>query len=366
MGLMDNIGNSFDNFGNTLKGIGNEVSSAWEETKKEFKQTSIAGTNTDLTNQMVPRPKVLAEKILKSKTVSCSITLPDPIWTKNSITSNTITIPFYMTEDFGFSLGNTWKPMIDQENAMETFKFFLDSMSMFSEHTQVSLQSQMMSSVSWKGSTFSGFNLGNCLFVSTNRNIDPSELIYKLCLSCLPIKVKDFQGAEPPALKLGRTVAKAGASLVGGLANLFTLDNFKDAVDKGVQNSQEMLEDVGMVAPYGFGLTKENGSTVKPINGTTVTFNVGDWFCAGDLVIENIDGIKFSKELIAPARMDNTKSKNDLYDPTAQGTNYGYPLYASCSIKLKPYCMIDVSMFRKYFKTRNKMNVLNVNNLFNL
>ena len=143
MGLMDNISNSFDNFGNTLKSIGNDVSSAWNDTKNEFEQTHIQGTNIDLTDQMLPKPKVLAEKILKSKTISCSITLPDPVWTKTSITSNTITIPFYMTEDFGFGLGNKWEPMINQEGAMDTFKFFLDAMSMFSEHTQVSLQSQM-------------------------------------------------------------------------------------------------------------------------------------------------------------------------------------------------------------------------------
>jgi hypothetical protein len=120
-----------------------------------------------------------------------------------------------------------------------------------------------------------------------------------------------------------------------------------------------------MVAPFGYGVVMKDGK-VTPIKGTTCTLQIGDWFCAGDLVVEGINGITFSKELVAPARIDNVKSKNDLYDPTAQGINYGFPLYATCSMVLKPYCIVDVEMFTKYFKTVNKMNVININNLFNL
>lgn len=369
--IFERIGNSLDSFGNTLKNAGDNIAKTWNEEVAKAKGINVGtGINTDLTDQLVPRPKVLAEKVLKSKTISCSITLPDPVWDGTNLTPNTITIPFYMSEDFGFGLSNEWSQLVNQDAAFETFKFGLDAMGAFSGQSQVSLQSQAMSSATWKGSKFDGFNLGNCLFVCTNRNIDPSALIYKLCKACLPTKHSDFKGNASSGLAVGKEVAKGAADLAGGLVNLLTLDSFKQAVSEGVTKSKDLIEDVGMIAPFGYGLnidkTENGGTVVSPIKGTTVTLNIGDWFCATDLVVNSISAIKFSKELIAPPRADVKKGANDLYDPEPTGTNYGFPLYASCSISLKPYCMIDVKTFSKYFKTPNKTNILTANNLFRL
>ena len=355
---------------------------------------SVGGKEQRLADTMLNSPKVLAEKVLKSDVISCSITMPDPQWQDGILTKNTVTIPFYMSSDFSFSMSNKWNPLVSNEDFGGVFTYFLNAMQGLKSDTQVTMQSQAMSTCVWNGSTFDGFNLNNCLFICTNRKINPVTIIEKIAKSCLPQRLEDWAkqgGGVPGAYYALATTAKgivkgSGEFINGALdfiGNTFNkkTEAMKNAVSEGSKTAQNLIDDVGMVAPFGYGITTEGDSYSKltPIPGTTVSFRIGNWFCATDLVVESLSGITFSKELIAPARSDNTRSKNDLYDPTAQGTDFGFPLYATVGIKLKPFAIVDLHKFSTYFIDYDdagsrlgywfneaKDKVINTNSMFNL
>lgn len=365
-----------------------------DDFKEKTNTKAVEGSEKRLEDSLLVRPKVLAEKVLKSNVISCSITLPDPVWQNKTLTRNTVTIPFYMSSDFSFSMGNNWKPLISSEDMGGVFTYFLNAIQGVKKDTQVTMQSQAMSTCVWNGSTFDGFNLNNCLFICTNRSINPVKIIEKIAKSCLPQRLDDWanQGGGVPgayyALASGaKGIIKGGANLVKGvvgfIGDAFNQDtnSMKKAVDDASQTSQDLIDDVGMVAPFGYGVSFEGNdhSRMTPIPGTTVSFRIGNWFYATELVVESLSGITFSKELIAPARSDNKSTRNDLYNPAAQGTDFGFPLYVSVNIKLKPYALVDLRKFSTYFIHYNedgtnmgywfneaKNNVDDVNNLFNL
>lgn len=322
--------------------------------------TSFTG-NKYLIDEMIQSPKVLSEKILKTNSITCSITMPDPQWKENTLNWNTITIPFYMSDDFSFSVSNDWGSLIDTQKFFGPFTTLLNAISMFQGNAQVTMQSQGMSSLCWNGSTFDGFNL-NCLFICTNRRINPVDIIQKLCKACLPARLRDYNsdsGAVNPLLEKTQNVIDFTSDGIKTFADA-TIDFLVSAEDKKesfkIQTSQfidqtrNQLADLGMVAPLNYGVkfdaSYERG--VQPMPGTTLSLNIGDYFHASELVVESVSGIRFSKELIAPPDY-STQGANDLYDPQPQGTDYGFPLYATCQIKLRPFCLVDLKTFQQYF-----------------
>lgn len=341
------IGKTIDNF---------------KEATTEYKYTNKFGVNERLSDQMLQHPAVLAEKILKTDAISCSITIPEPTWNKdkNNLSWSTVTIPFYMSGDFSLGLGNKWEEMINQSSFGDTFSFFVNGISMLTQHTQMTMQTQSMSSASWKGSTFDGFNL-DCLFVCTNRNINPVAILEKLSKACLPAKLRDYEGPTPPVAKFVKKQVEATIDLGEDVVNIFSSNSHKQQADEITSQLKNQIGDVGMVAPLGYGIKlddPENGNAVKPLPGTTLAIHIGDWFHADELVMESLSGVKFSKELIAPP-INVGKRGNDLYVPIVENNDYGFPLYMQCQIKLKPYCLVDLKKFQSYFIKRPTTQALN-------
>lgn len=290
-------------------------------------------------------PKVLAEKILRQEATSCSLTIPEHKYTRGnggklSSTYAPVTIPFYMSQDFGFSLGNDFKELVAIGD--NQFIDVLNSVSAFTGGSQVSPQSEAMSSKVWKGSTFGGFTI-ECLFVCTNRRNNPIELIRRICTCCLPRKIMDGE------FGLRDTFTNAFSAGVDTMAlgvNTITGNRFKDTVDRLSGTSKALVKDLGMVAPldYGIELSGEGEAAQwgQPKRGTTVTLQIGNWFRATQLVVKSISSVSFSKEIIAPGN-------GNLLEKVSGGDKYGFPLYGKCSISLEPSSLMHVDKFDGYF-----------------
>lgn len=363
-GILDKFKQGIDDVVSTGKEQGANISAAWQSDQQNLNRSLNVGKKTNITDMLIKEPKILAEHILKRPAIGCSLTMPDPVWTKDSVTGDTTTIPFYMTQDFSFGIGNEWTQFADPSGFLGPLKTAFDTLGAFNGQSQLSMQSQAMSTAVWKGSTFEGFNL-NGVIVCTNRQIDPSALIFKLCKSCLPIKRHKFEGTVAGTETL-QAVGIGANKLGGSLLNMFTLQSFKDQIDSYVNKANEFVKDLGMVAPHGYGVTiddqNEGSKIVTPLPGTTCTLTIGDWFQADNLIVDKISSITFSKEVIAPPTSNSNKRGNDIYHSNAEDSPSGFPLYATFTISLKPYCMVDLDMFQGYFLTANKFSKQTIDN----
>ena len=325
-------------------------------------------SNINLANTWFKDPKIYAEKILKSPAVTASITMPMQKLANdgNSIISQTVTIPFYMQDDFSCGdLQNKWSDVLSFDS-FERFGQLLNGIvGGMSGSANIAIQSELMSLKSWKGSTFSGFNV-NCLFVSTRRSIVPPEIITTLASSALPTKLKGdntaLAGAGAVMDQVG-TWVEMGINFIGdAISDSLQNQKHKDAVSKATTSAsataKNALTDVGMVAPlhYGYNLTTDpsSGSEPGPIPNTTLTLQIGDWFRASELIVESISNIQYSKEVIAPASFSSFTDKRpgDLYDNSPDTGNEDvceYPLWGRCSIKLIPARMMTKERYESYF-----------------
>lgn len=352
------LGDVANNITNGVKGAVAGAIDTATQLSQYVPKTALAEIN--YANAAIPDAKVLAEKLLKSPAVSCSITVP--VSQASAINGSYIptTIPFYMSDNFGMGMGNKWSALIDNKG-LNVFTKFLNAGSSFNGGSQVTLQSEAMSSVVWNGSTFDGFNV-KCIFVATRRAFNPVRILQILSTTCLPIRYCDGDQPTQDILNNMKTGTKqiigVGGGFIGGLvegiANWAGADAkaAKQQVSTNTQQMQRLVDDVGMVAPLGFGLEPHDGqgTPLAPKKGTTVTLNIGQYFSAPDLVVENIGSINFSKELVAPPIKDMGKGPHDLYDPTTHELEYGFPLYLECQIKLRPFTLVDVARFNSYWK----------------
>lgn len=335
---------------------------------------------------LIKDPKIFAERILKSETVTCSITLPvqqhvqqDGNWKTTCITT---TIPFYMSSDFSVGdLSNDWQDLVNiQDNV---FAQFLNATGAFSGESQVTLQSEAMSSQVWKGSRYGGFSV-ECLFVSTRRTINPTKIIRMLAAASLPTVLEDSSDQTTAkalgfAKQIGGALIEGGrrianyaidgaSAVMGGLNNTLgtnvTIDSqgAKNNVNETAGTLDKLVEGVGLVAPLHYGIDLNSTTGASPIKNTTVTLNVGEWFEASELLVESISGIQFSKEIIAPPSHQglDRKKGNDLYDPSADGEDYAYPLWGKCTIKFKPSSMMHLHKFQGYFKDKTSDGIMNI------
>lgn len=312
-------------------------------------------------------PKVLAERIMQKGVLTCSITIPKAAKLENNIVYDTHTFPFFLDSDFGFSLNNEWQKLHSGLENLPALQGFANMMSAVNSQAQVTFQSQSMSSLSWNGSTFSGFDL-SCLFLCTNRRINPVVAINELSRACLPMRLEEYAGDKPVVLDKGQQWANMAVDGIAGMLNNVVKDEHKKAVSEAAQTAHNFVNDVGLVAPLGYGimLNSGEGHALQPIPGTTLSFQIGDWFRATDLVVESISGVQFSKELVGPAVSDRTRGKNDLYNPTPEGNDYGFPLYAKCNIRLKPYTLVDYNTFNGYFIQRMSEDISKISNVHNI
>lgn len=331
-------------------------------------QKDSAGIN--LADNWFKNPRIYAEKILKSPAVCASITMPVQSLSSDgqSVNTQTVSIPFFMEDNFSIGdLSNKWSSL----QSMDSLEQFSQMINAFAGsatgNAHVSIQSEAMSLKTWKGSDFRGFTL-NCLFISTSRSVVPPEIIKTLCTSALPMKLKGNEGVAGLEVlnKLKNDLGDSVLNAAQNAANWF-IDNMadgsqsmKDAVSKGKETAKYLLDDVGMVAPLYYGYDLTNSENRGANKGSTLSFQVGDWFRATDLVVESISGIQFSKEVIAPpSHVGQNKKAGDLYDnsPTnGQENRYGYPLWGKCSINLQPTSMMTKEKFESYFLDKAHSN----------
>ena len=332
--------------------------------------TNAVAKGNNLGDRMIKDPKLFAEKILKSEAVTCSITMPIQQHTSQGTNCVTTTIPFYMSNNFSIgNLENKWNDLVDM-NGGNVFTDWMNVINAMQSESQVTMQSEAMSSKVWKGSTFGGFNV-ECLFVSTRRTINPTKIIRILSSAALPDKLRADDRTTTQSwgdLKQGvqgfLENISTGYSVVTTKLDQMTgwnTSKSRDAVSNAAKGASNLLNDVGMIAPLYYGLDlnpqTNGGRPAAPMANTTLTLQVGDWFRADELLVTSISGIQFSKEIIAPPTTDgdswiNGKGSSSLYDNSPNGSDYGYPLWGKCSINLIPFSMMHKEKFNNYFIDR--------------
>ena len=333
-----------------------------EDTQQNTSYEPVAMFENNLQKTLYNNPKCFAESILKSQAVTCSITMPVQAHSLNATICTTTTIPFYMKDDISLgTLSNKWSELVNvggDNNITE----LLNIVNAFQEEAQVSMQSEAMSAKIWKGSSFDGFTV-DCLFVSTRRKINPTKIIRLLAASALPDKLRNGEGTTSQSV----TIVKNGVkNIIEGIGKIlksagdgFTYltkvpsNGFKDGVDKAVDISNDLVDDVGMIAPLYYGVKHDNSGTasspIVPLKNTTLTLQIGDWFRADELLVESVGNIRFSKEVIAPISGQNHRGQGALYDNTPEGSDYGYPVWGACTLKLIPFSMMHKTKFERYF-----------------
>lgn len=331
----------------------------------------------DLRDYYLKDARLLAQRLLKRQAVSCSLTIPVQSHTKSGTDSITTTLPFYMSDNFGFGVGNKFESLVDQDNAGGLYTQLMNGLALFQDKTQVSMQSEAMSSLMWKGSTFTGFNV-KCLFIATTRSFNTLNIVKMLAGACLPRHIEDDDETVAPGIQAIRKVGGFAVDLTKGLADLVLtgVEYAGELANKSVDMSKQkqdfsntaedmrgLIKGMGMSAPLQYGLTfnKENENDpenyrvtgVKPLKNTTLTLQIGNYFRAEDLVVDDISNISFSKELIAPPSGYKNKKEfpgSDLFQIGELSTSdYGFPLYVECDVKLRPVSMMTYSKFQSYF-----------------
>lgn len=330
-----------------------------EDTQQNTSYEPVAMFKNNLQETLYNNPKCFAESILKSQAVTCSITMPVQAHSLNATICTTTTIPFYMKDDISLgTLSNRWSEMVNMSGD-NSITELLNIVNAFQSEAQVALQSEAMSAKVWKGSSFDGFTV-NCLFVSTRRKVNPTKIIRLLAASALPDKLRNGEA----------TTSQSVSTVKDGVKNFFTgvgtfLNNvgdgvnaifktptsgFKDGVDSAVDIANKLVDDVGMIAPLYYGVKEGPANQpIIPLKNTTLTLQIGDWFRADELLVESVSNISFSKEVIAPISGQNHRGQGALYDNTPEGSDYGYPVWGACTLKLIPFSMMHKTKFERYF-----------------
>lgn len=286
----------------------------------------------------------VAAEILQNPQTGGSITLP----VKEGNEYKTYTIPFYMKDNFSFSLKNEWGEMLN----ISELKPLTNGLNMLLSTigaSQMALQSKAMSAVSWQGSSVPEFSI-NTVFVCVSREYNPIEIIKVLSATCLPNLFKDTTDPNFYKIKQGlEQTAGIGENVTTKVSNLFTDEETSQRMGQTVG---DYIRQIGMVAPLDFGL-KEGG--LEPKENSTLSLTIGNWFTASNLVVSGINNITFSKEVIAPISSVNKNGSTDTYigNQTTEENIYGFPIYVECTITFRPFNLITADEFFSYFITSN-------------
>ena len=301
----------------------------------------------------VGNPKVLAEHLLHKNCISGTLTIPVRNYEQQGASGYTATIPFYLGGDMTFGFGNNWEDMLKLD-VLDTLSSFINRTNgVLGQVSNVTMQSEAMSAQVWKGSTFEGFNL-DCLFVCTNRQFNTLKILNILAATCLPTKWAQQPDAGGIAVKGAHNLTTRAIDTVtgwiGNLGEKFNISGAKESVNGFATSAKNYVNDMGMIAPLNYGLSQgeDNSNLEKPLPHTTVTLQIGNYFRADELLVTNLSGVTMSKEIIGPPNYLHRRA-GDLYDNTPQGTDWGFPLYVKCNIKLKPHSMMHFSKWQNYF-----------------
>ena len=309
-------------------------------------------------------PRILSEQVLNDGIFNGSLTFPYTEPGKTSDATKIYTVPFIMENNFSFKLGNDWGTLVPEIG--KTLGEFLSSNAnllsysgiMNGTQPQVSLISRAMSAATWKGSEIPTFQI-SLTFVATRRSYNPVKIIKALAGTCLPLPMNQYSNTNiqkvkddaAEAIRQGATqLKKWGSDADHGLAST-VLDKAGDLLNvtaKGVQNA-------GLIAPLFYEPHADlDNDTVSVQDTQTVTLQVGQWFRAPKLLVNNISNIEFSKETIAPQPdwlyedSGHALYHKNLTQKERQG-DWGFPLYAKCTIDLRPTTYITYNEFLSYF-----------------
>lgn len=397
-----------------------------------------------LATAIVQNPRLLYEEVLNQDIHTGSITMQ--LVYPESQKGLTRTIPFIMTNDFTFSLGNEWTTVLpnDITGWLSNITGWYNALTTLSnrDDSQISFQSKLGNTASYVSSKTPQFTV-ELTFVCTQRDYNPSEIIKTLSAMCLPLKydtskaqtmtgitdgtISALSGVknklasyfvsdqttvseavndtivsktdaniirsdiQKPSTNNGSSIgSNSGAKAkeqsntiknnVGNIVNnadpsnlgsfdtlvgmgLSSEDNFiSSTVSDKISTTLSSLKDLGnkavdaikesvMMAPLYYQAVYDESSHNVKINKGTISLSIGKWFKADNLICTEISNIKFSKEVIAPqpkwlgtirSSSISTLTKND-------NNNWGFPLYATCTLTLRPCTIINYEDFCRYF-----------------
>ena len=319
------------------------------------------------TDAYINDPRMISEIILNNEVLGGTLTFP-VISEDETEEPKIYTIPFYLEENFSFSLGNEWKPLIDA--SLTSFFSQMYNLSAFANgEGQLSMINQQMQAASWQGSQTPEFQI-TTTFVATRRDYNPTKIIKALAATCLPLKPstkynptftknrdKLADGTTKYSAQFGDKITEAGFSELGS-----TITSSGEFIATAIKNT-------GLAAPLYYS-AKFGKDSVDAPQHSTVTLRVGKWFMAQKLLVKSISNIQFSKEVVAPPpdfayhyKEEDSKISvlNNIKNVGQKDeVEWGFPLYAKCTITLTPITMITASEFQSYFiqcptKSKNKL-----------
>ena len=331
-------------------------------------------SNTAQPFMSIKNASIMAEQVLDKDFLRGTLTLPVfDVNTGGVPKPRIVTIPFHLEGTFGFTLGNDWKPLID----MSQSQFFTDMFNIYSAYTgesQVALASRAMQLACWKGSEIPEFTI-NMTFVATRRSYNPVEIIKVLSKTCLPMELSEVY--TPAAKSTLNTAGKAVSAPVKalGIAADWVGEQFKKESVKNVTNQisetsnnlasefEAYVKNAGLAAPlYYNGQPTHDKSSATAGSDRTLSLTIGNWFNADYLIVKNLSNVQFSKEIIAPKMSDDMIGQSiypsDKIDKNE--SSWGFPVYAKCSMTLRPITYLSADEFMQYFKASSQMSPIQV------
>lgn len=303
-----------------------------------------------------------SERALTSDILTGTITLPVYMQTimgehggKGDV-ATICTIPFHLENNFSFSLGNNWKPLVDT-SLFEDFNYLINGIQLATSNqgqAQLSFASKQMQLAMWSGSEQPKFSI-DMTFVCTDRYYNPVNIILAICEAALPRDFTESKNGEVVKTRDGiaKGVENMGSTF-GGFADKISGSsdkNNRSAVGQNIELMGKTIADgirnSGLMAPLFYGAKFENGQAIAS-NECTLTLQIGRWFRADKLIVESISNIEFSKEVIAPPTGFLNNGQSDYRFPT-ESKKWGFPLYAKCTMTLRPITYITAEDFIKYF-----------------
>lgn len=306
-------------------------------------------------------PMTSSERALTNDAISGTITMPiylqsslgDQYANKDAESATICTIPFHIENNFSFSLGNDWGQLVSAD-LLDTFNFLFNAgQQVFnSGAAQISFMSKQMQLAMWKGSKQPEFSV-DMTFVCTQRNYNPVNIILALSEAALPRDLTEAHNQKATEARTG------GVQTIGDLEQKTRdfanqqqeglVKNLSSGAADLMSTVKEGIENTGLLAPLYYAPAFVNGkATIKPEN--SLTLQIGRWFRAPNLIVTDISNIEFSKEIIAPPTEYGEKEQGmSNYSFSLQNQDWGFPLYAKCSLKLKPITYITADEFRNYF-----------------
>lgn len=302
-----------------------------------------------------PKDPILAsERYLHNDMLRGTITMPIYLQTNDAYAGNNTeqakicTIPFYLEENFSFSLGNEWQPLVDMSIFNEFNRLInLGQVAFDNGATQISLASSQMNLATWVGSEQPEFDI-KTTFVCTQRSYNPINIITALSEAALPRRLTESKNKSvDKVVKTGASAAANSIKAVGSLGNAIGIENAKENSDKLASKVENMIKQTGLLAPLYYAPKFGDDGRVENNPNFTLSLQIGSWFHATNLIVTKISNISFSKEVVAPPT--NFSKGNHIFSHTPSVQSWGFPLYASCNIRLKPITYITAEEFNAYF-----------------